>query len=214
MPFSGRGQSLYLLIILAALLTLGSGTAQDDLLASVAKGREWAKTCKACHGVNGFSTTAKWPSLAGQTPEYIQKQLLDFREGRRLDALMAPMAGALTDQKIMDLAAYFSSLPLVFNPITQGTMTQGESIFLFGIADRGVPACSSCHGKHGEGNSILKSPALAGQRADYLKKQVLAFRNGRRTNDSNQIMRTAVKFLKYGEIDLVVEYLELLGGPP
>src|SRR5262250_2841602 len=94
-----------LLLIAAALLPTSA-------LADAGAGKQKAATCVACHGADGNSTNPLWPKLAGQTARYIYLQLRDFKEGRRKDPLMSPMAASLSREDMLDLADYFSSQPM------------------------------------------------------------------------------------------------------
>lgn len=79
--------------------------------ADIEQGKNKAMMCAACHGVNGVSLVPMYPNLAGQKSAYLVKQMKDFRAGTRNDPMMAPMAKALTDADIENIAAYFESLP-------------------------------------------------------------------------------------------------------
>jgi len=76
----------------------------------VAAGKTKATSCAMCHGAEGISANDIWPNLAGQKPGYLVKQMKAFRDGDRKDPMMSPMASALSDDDIDNLAAYFSSL--------------------------------------------------------------------------------------------------------
>ena len=75
-----------------------------------AAGETKAAACAACHGADGHGTAPLFPNLAGQKPEYLALQLKAFRDGGRTDPTMAPMAMALSDEDIADLAAFYSGL--------------------------------------------------------------------------------------------------------
>lgn len=93
---------------LLPLLALLSSTALADGDADAGKLK--SVSCAGCHGTEGVSTNPMWPSLAGQKEQYLAKQLRDFRDGKRHNPVMAPMARGLTDQDIENLAAYYSGL--------------------------------------------------------------------------------------------------------
>jgi cytochrome c553 len=137
------------------------------------------QACSLCHGVRGVSTSPNFPNLAAQQPAYIVSQLEGFRGHSRQDPegfeYMWGVARQLTDDQIAGLAAYYAALPPARQP-AEGSATQvGEGLKLFaqGAPDRGIPACSSCHGDKGQG--LATFPRLAGQHADYLEKQLLVF---------------------------------------
>lgn len=138
--------------------------------------------CSACHGVDGNSAITANPKLAGQHPEYLQKQLTEFKSGKRANAVMAGIAGALSDEEMKNLAAYFSKQNLKLGQATtNGKGSLGEKIYRGGVAATNVPACASCHGANGAG--IPKQfPRLNGQHTDYTLAQLKAFRSGERAN--------------------------------
>lgn len=141
------------------------GSATPDTAAVGAAGREKSIPCLACHGAVGISDYDVWPDLAGQHEPYLAKQLRDFRDGRRYDPWMSPMALNLSDRDIEDLAEYFSSLPGVAG---------GPA-----AAPREAATCVACHSENaGEANPLW--PALAGQNERYLAKQLRDYREGRR----------------------------------
>ena len=101
----GFAQLRKTLICLPVLVSLPAFAGGD-----AAAGKTRAIACAGCHGSNGVSTNPMWPSLAGQKEQYLAKQMRDFRDGKRADPVMAPMAQGLSDQDIDNLAAYFSSM--------------------------------------------------------------------------------------------------------
>ena len=107
------------LCVLASLATpvLAAGDAEA--------GKTKSAVCAACHGADGKAIMAEYPNLAGQGAGYIVKQLQDFKEGRRENALMSPMAMPLSDEDMADLAAYYASLPAIDGVATKKTFRQG-----------------------------------------------------------------------------------------
>ena len=133
----------------------------------VAAGRDKSIPCLACHGAEGMADHDVWPNLAGQHAEFLAKQLRDFRDGRRYDPWMSPMAIGLDDDDIDDLAIYFSQL----NGVSGGTQSAPPQAI----------TCVACHSERaGEANSLW--PSLAGQNARYIVKQLIDFRAGRRVD--------------------------------
>lgn len=174
---------------------------------AVAGGKK-AQTCAACHGMDGNSNNPIWPSLAGQHAEYILKQLQDFKNNKRENAQMSPMAVNLGEQDMQDLAAYFSTQkikPLAADP---AMIEIGQRVYRAGNIDAGVPACMSCHGPSGRGNPAAVYPTVGGQHAAYAHAQLKAFREGLRTNDPNEVMRIIVGRMTDDEIKAVSEYLQ------
>jgi cytochrome c553 len=162
--------------------------------------------CAACHGADGNSAIALNPKLAGQHPEYLLKQLTNFKEGTRANAVMAGMAANLSADDMKNLAAYFANQKInLAKAKSNGVGSLGEKIYRGGIAASGVPACSSCHGANGAG--IPKQfPRLAAQHADYTLAQLRTFRTGERAN-APMMMVIAAKMTD-AEMQAVADYMQ------
>ncbi len=162
--------------------------------------------CAACHGADGNSAITLNPKLAGQHPEYLLKQLTEFKSGKRANAVMSGMAGGLNEQEMKDLAAYFSAKKLTLGQAkSNGAGSLGEKIYRAGNAATGVPACASCHGPNGAG--IPKQfPRLHGQHADYTLAQMKAFRAGERAN-APMMMAISTKMTD-AEMAAVADYIQ------
>jgi len=193
------------LTLVAVLGWTGSAHAAGTVEAGQAK----SATCMACHGMDGNSANPEWPALAGQHSSYIVKQLKHFKAGERQNALMAPMAMILADQDMEDLAAYFSSQKLLATGETEPSKLQlGQKIYRAGIASKGVPACSGCHGPSGSGIAGAAFPRIGGQHAVYAALQLRNYKSGARATDPNSMMRTITSRLTDEEIDAVASYLQ------
>ena len=188
------------------IFTLGNHATLAD--GDAAAGREKALVCAACHGADGNSPNPVWPKLAGQHEEYIIKQLTDFRDGKRENAQMTPMATGLSDQDIVDLAAFYASQKPVWGSTDPAVLELGQKIYRAGHLEAGVPACMACHGPTGRGNPAALYPSLSGQHAAYTQAQLKAFREGQRNNDLNAVMRTIVGRMTDEEIRAVSEYTQ------
>lgn len=192
---------------IASLLMLA---AQGPVQAAgdAAAGKVKSAVCAACHGADGNSgANPLWPKLAGQHPSYIMKQLHDFKEKKRNDGTMSPMAMPLTEKEIEDLAAYFSSQKGTVGEAAADKVEMGEQIYRAGTPN-GVAACSGCHGPAGKGNAGARFPSLSGQSAAYLAKQLKDFRAGTRTNDLNGMMQDVSARLNDKEIEAVSQYIQ------
>ena len=171
-------------------------------------GKKKADACAACHGQKGNSPNNPiWPKHAGQNASYIAKQLKDFKSGARQDDTMSPMAVPLSEQDILDLAAYFASLPTKIEAADPKKAEKGERIYRAGIASKGVPACMGCHGPTGAGNPPAVFPSLSGQHPEYVAKTMKDFRAGTRSNDPKGMMRDVVARMSDAEIAAVAEYV-------
>jgi len=118
-------------------------------------GQGKAAVCAACHGADGKAIQASYPNIAGQHASYIAKQLTDYRDGNRVNALMSGQAANLSDQDILDLAAYFSSMDKIQGVASEENLTLGMNIYRGGISSAGVAACSACHGPHSRTSSVI-----------------------------------------------------------
>ncbi len=180
--------------------------AEDNSAAKKAAEAKATSTCQDCHGPKGDSVSATFPRLNGQQADYIAAQLKNFRDHSRSDphaqAYMWGMASQLDDSIIAELAKYYAAQTPT-PPQSGGDLAaEGKKIYMNGAAVQNVPSCAGCHGAHGEGNSII--PRLAGQHADYLKKQLEAFRSTLREND---IMHANTKDMTDSQIEALVSYL-------
>ena len=198
-------------LLIAAALVAPALTAQAAEPAKVAK-PDLAKgeatftgVCAACHGADGNSGSPANPKLAQQHPDYIVKQLQEFKSGKRANAIMSGMVAALSEDDMKNIAAYVGSKKSQSNfAKDKDLVVLGERIYRGGIADRQVPACSGCHAPNGAGIPA-QYPRLAGQHADYTAAQLTAFRDGVRKN-SAQMTGVSAK-MNDREIKAVSDYI-------
>jgi len=170
------------------------------------------QVCVACHAADGNSQIAVNPKLAGQIPEYLYKQLANFKaaagkKAERDNPLMAGMVASLSTDDMRNLAAYYAGQKA--NPgaaKSKDLVALGQKIYRGGIAAKGVAACASCHGPNGAGMPA-QYPRLSGQHAEYIEAQLKAFRAGERANDSNNAMRGVAGKLSDREIQGVSDYI-------
>jgi cytochrome c553 len=191
----------------ALFVIAGLAQAQDG-----AKAQEIAgKVCAACHAADGNSVVATNPKIAGQFPEYLHKQLADFKpqgakKAARESAIMTPMVANLSDADMKNLAAYYAGQKLKpAAAVDKNLAGLGQKIWRGGIAASNVPACSGCHGPAGAGIPA-QFPRLSGQFADYIAAQLKGFKEGARANDANGIMRGVAARMTEREIRAVAEY--------
>jgi cytochrome c553 len=175
---------------------------------SVDAGRTKSATCAACHGVDGNSVTADWPSLAGQHPEYIARQLKAFKTGERKSVTMMPFAQMLSDQDVADVAAYFAAQKPTPKGADPAVINLGQQIYRGGIPARGIPACIACHGPTGHGNPFAAFPRISWQHAAYVTKSLQDYKSGERASDANQVMRNVASLLKDDEIRALASYVQ------
>ena len=162
--------------------------------------------CAACHAADGNSAISLNPKLAGQHPEYLEKQLMEFKSGKRANAVMSGMAAGLTDVEMKELAAYFAAKPTTLvKAKSNGVGSVGEKIYRAGNAATNVPACAACHSPNGAGLP-KQFPRLSGQHADYTLAQLKAFRSGERAN-APMMMAIAAK-MSDAEMAAVADYIQ------
>ena len=198
-------------LFLLALLTSAAGTvfaneaAPAAFKADPAKGALAAASCQACHTADGSRGSPANPILQGQHPEYILKQLAEFKSGKRKNAIMMGMAATLSDDDMKQVAAYYASKSAKpgFAKIKE-TVSLGEQIYRGGILSKAVPACAGCHSPNGAGIPA-QYPRLGGQHADYAEAQLLAFRSGVRGNNAQ--MTTIAGKMNDREMKAVADYV-------
>ncbi len=208
---------LFVTSLLAALLALPvvSSFAATELAAAapakvtrpdLVKGEaSFAAVCASCHGVDGNSGTPANPKLAQQHPEYLVKQLQEFKSGLRKNAIMQGFAAALSEDDMKNIA-YWATAKKAKPGFAKDKelVTLGERIYRGGVADRQIAACAGCHSPTGAGIPA-QYPRLAGQHAEYISTQLTSFRDGVRKN-SLLMNQVAVK-LNDREIRAVADYV-------
>lgn len=173
-----------------------------------AAGRDKSQLCQGCHGEFGNSTEPLVPKLAGQYGKYIAKELRNYQAGVRTHQIMNAMAGTINDDDLADIAAYFASQPKMKGTGAPNNEV-GKNLFIKGDINRKMVACINCHGVTGKGLTPNTSmfPVLGGQQKEYLRKQLMNFRDVDRTNSPNGIMNKITNKLTDPEIDALAEYL-------
>lgn len=176
--------------------------AKPDLVKGEAS---FAAVCAACHGADGNSGTPVNPKLAQQHPEYLVKQLQEFKSGARNNAVMKGFATSLSDDDMRNISYWAASKKAKTGfSKDKELVALGEKIYRGGISDRQIPACASCHSPTGAGIPA-QYPRLSGQHADYTVAQLNTFRDGSRKN-SLQMTQVSAK-LNDREIKAVSDYI-------
>jgi len=190
-------------MVIACTIIAGQGMAAGLTTAELVAGR-----CSTCHGAEGQATSPIFPSLAAQNPDYLVKQLRDFKSKKRASDIMAPQVADLSEESIAGLAAFFSSKPAKVNRVSDvDLLPVGRYIYIKGNSWSDLPACANCHGEKAYGTSTL--PRLAGQNARYLLSQLKEFNQRTRTND-NEAMHLVASRLTEMETRAVADYLSQL----
>jgi cytochrome c553 len=198
------------LLLVAASVSFAAEEAKPAAAApakpDLAKGQTTAtNVCAACHTSDGSRGSPANPIIQGQHPEYLTKQLTEFKSGKRANPIMQGMAAALSEADMKNVAAFYSSKqPKPGFAKNKDSVALGEKIYRGGISDRMVPACAGCHGPSGAGIPA-QYPRLSGQHADYTAAQLNAFRSGARAN-SPQMTGVAAK-MNDKEIKAVSDYI-------
>jgi cytochrome c553 len=173
-------------------------------------GKEKSQLCQGCHGEYGNSTESLIPKLAGQYGKYIAKEVRNYQAGTRSHQIMNAMAATLTDEDLADVAAYFASQKKMKGDGSAENQL-GTELFLHGDTSKMRLACVNCHGVRGKGlePKISMFPVIGGQHKDYIRRQLVNFRDGYRTNSPNAIMNKIAGSLTDTEIEALAEYVSV-----
>ncbi len=207
-PFAPLLPRLLATALVAASLAAPAFGAETPAAAKpdLARGQEIStQVCAACHTADGSRGIPVNPILQGQIPEYLVKQLTEFKSGKRDNAIMKGMASTLSDADMKNVAAFYASKQAQPGfAKNKELVALGERIYRGGIADRQIPACAGCHTPNGAGIPV-QYPRMAGQHAEYTEAQLIAFRGGVR-NNSLPMTGVAAK-LNDREIKAVADYM-------
>ena len=207
-------KSFLSIIYLLATLTANQALAVGDATAGESK----VAVCSACHGSDGNSMVASFPKLAGIGEKYMTAQLRMIKSGERVIVEMTGILDASSDQDLQDMAAYYDSQTIQITGAQDITLIGisdpdealdfGENVYRGGNMKTGVAACTGCHSPSGKGNNPAGYPALGGQYAGYIEKQLLAYRRGERASGGNaKIMQGVAANLSDKEIKAVANYI-------
>ena len=193
-------------LLFAASVAVAAEAAKPAAKPDLAKGQATStNVCAACHTADGSRGSPANPILQGQHPEYLVKQLTEFKSGKRANAIMTGMASTLSEADMKNVAAFYAGKQAKPGfAKNKDLVTLGEKIYRGGIADRSIPACAGCHSPTGAGIPA-QYPRIAGQHADYTEAQLVAFRGGARSN-SAQMTGVAAK-LNDKEVKAVSDYI-------
>ena len=193
-------------LMLAVPTAMAAEPAKAAAKPDLAKGQATStNVCAACHTSDGSRGSPANPILQGQHPEYLVKQLTEFKSGKRANAIMMGMAATLSEDDMKNVAAFYAGKQAKPGfAKNKELVSLGEKIYRGGIADRSVPACAACHSPTGAGIPA-QYPRMAGQHADYTEAQLVAFRGGVRKN-SLQMTGVAAK-MNDREIKAVSDYI-------
>ncbi|HHF7344572.1 c-type cytochrome [Legionella feeleii] len=193
-------------IVFAVVLFYTCAIQAAEVASSV---EEKAALCVACHGAKGISTNPEWPSLAGQHAKYLLKQMLDFKKGITRNApTMTAILANLNEQDMAALAEYYAKLPLPEGSVPKKYLKRGEQLYRGGDFDKHITACIACHGPRGTGNEQAGFPVLSGQHALYTIQQLQAFKDQKRKNDLNSIMRDISARMSPEDMAAVAYYMQ------
>lgn len=170
-------------------------------------GQDKSLLCQGCHGDEGHSAESMVPKLAGQYGIYIAKQLRNYQAGTRTHQIMNAMAATISDEDLADISAYFSSRTKMHGHQVDNEV--GRKLFTKGDISRTIVACINCHGVNGKGLTPKTAmfPVIGGQHKDYIRKQLVNFRSGDRSNSPNGIMNRITQKLTDNELEALAEYV-------
>ena len=171
------------------------------------------ESCGDCHGMNGVADKITQPSIAGMSVAYLYKQLRDYKDGKRQHRRMNRYVRELSEQELVDLAAWYASQPAPEARARAVNLAAADELVQRGDGQRLIPACAACHGAAGEGNWI-GVPALAGQNVEYFIETMLEYQSGDRANDVYSVMRYIAAQLSDDEVIELAEYYAELAAFP
>jgi cytochrome c553 len=198
-------RTAFILLLSVLLSSAGPALAQPVPLA------ERLQLCAGCHNPDGNSTIPENPNLSGLDPDYMVRQMQDFKSGNRKSPIMGGIIPMVDEKEFPALAEFFSKqTPKPGGKVDAKLAAQGKEIYDEGIVGSAVPACSGCHNDDGSGTE--KYPRIAGQHSNYVVQQLLSFKSGERANDVKAVMRAVAKRMNEKEIRAVAEYVVTLKG--
>ncbi len=164
-----------------------------------------ANLCSSCHGEDGNSVVPTFPKLAGQQAVYLLRELKDYKSGKRVGEVMAPIVAGLTEEDVDNLAAFYSTQQTAPGTVAEPSLlAAGKALYLNGNPKRGVPSCDGCHEEDGKGGG--KFPRVAGQHVDYVLEQFRLYAAGKRTNGA-RVMQAVAERLTEQEVRALAEYM-------
>lgn len=194
------------LMMLLAMTPLALAAAGDP-----EAGQEKAAVCASCHGMDGNSANTIWPKLAGQHQDYATRQSILIREQERDVPEMYPIVMNMSDEDLADISAYYAEQEIKAGVADEELVDTGKALYQAGDPERGIPACSACHGPAGNGIPGAHFPKLRAQHADYTVNRLEAYRDGETSGEEDsysQIMVTVAENLTDEEIQAVSSYIE------
>jgi len=202
-------------MVLVALLAVGAAKAETEaantmVLGDAKAGEGKAAACGACHGIDGNSSSAQYPKLAGQQEGYIARQIELFKANKRQNPIMMGFAATLTPQDAHDIGAYFSSKRSLPGVADEKMLERAQALYRGGDAKLNVPACMTCHGPDGRGMAGVGYPQLGGQHADYVAAKLKDWKAGTQWGDDEraQIMPQIAQRLSDADIAALASYVE------
>ena len=202
--------------MVSVVLLLFSASSQSA--GDAAAGKNKVQVCAGCHGSDGNSLVPNFPKIAGLGEKYITEQLRLVKSGERIIMEMTGILDQSSDQDLQDMAAYYNQkqrtiagskeIELIGISDPDKALALGEKVYRGGNIANGVAACTGCHSPSGNGNGPAGYPALGGQYAEYIEKQLLAYRRGERASGNNaSIMQGVAANLSDKEIKAVSNYI-------
>ena len=183
-----------MLAICWSLFSIVPAVAQD-----ISAGKDKAVVCAGCHGADGNALLPIYPNLAGQNWRYIYIQLKDFKEGRRHNDIMSPLAASLSREDMINIANYFAAQPVKVNPFTPD-----EAKVKLGKSKADETLCAMCHLGGFSGQNEI--PRVAGQQYEYVMEQLRNFKARTRTNDAGN-MTSVAQTLSESDMENLTHYI-------
>lgn len=208
----------------AAELTVLDWRHPVTVTGDAAAGKEKAQICNNCHGANGKAPVQNFPSVAGLPEAYLYQKLVEFKHSLRSDSVMTPLVANNTIEDLADIAVFYASLPLdarsslAPEPVSDDVLERGQSLYLNGDANQGIPPCQGCHGRDGKGPTDARPfqqmwPPVYGQQAMYVRFRLDNFHRGYAIDTTmDKVMQGVARNLTPDDIIALAAFVERLDG--
>ncbi len=194
--------------LLSGSVFAGEAAAPAAPVGDAKSGQTKAAACGACHGPDGNSPSDAFPKIAGQHAAYTVEQLKAFKDGKRKDPMMAGQVAPLSDQDMLDIAAFFSTQTPQAGMAAKESVEVGQKLYRGGDTARKIPACMACHAPNGAGNPAAKYPRLSGQHAAYTTKQFARYKEGNHNGSAGaKMMQDISNRLTAEDIKALSDYI-------
>lgn len=186
------------------------GTRKGDAV----RGKQVAtQICAQCHGIDGNAASKEFPSLSAQLPNYLASQLVLYKMEKRRSPIMAAIAKGLTTDDMLDVATYYSQQApgKPYESSNAKLLAYGEKLYREGDIQRGIPACTWCHGPSGNSTQPI-FPRIGGQSPAYIEFVLGILKSRFFYAQEAYIMKAALANMTPDDIKAVSEFASTLNA--